>query len=131
MRENAGKTCRSVRPAGIDVITVLERGQHIDSLNDAVEAVTGTAEHETVPDAVVRAVDEIESLEITPQQSRAPLHDTDVLRRGAAPNALTGFDTVERVGGAARSGDGGGCSNMVNSGLLDGFGADPDICGGC
>ena len=82
--------------AGIDVITALNV-QHIDSLNDAVEAVTGIAQHETVPDAVVAAADEIEFLDITPQQLRARIADTDVLRSGAAPHALIGFYTAERL----------------------------------
>src|SRR5271167_811667 len=82
--------------AGIDVITALNV-QHVDSLNDAVEAVTGIAQHETVPDAVVAAADEIEFLDITPQQLRARIADTDVLRPGAAPRALTGFYTAERL----------------------------------
>ncbi|MGO9695759.1 MAG: DUF4118 domain-containing protein [Mycobacterium sp.] len=82
--------------AGIDVITALNV-QHIDSLNDAVEAVTGIAQHETVPDAVVAAADEIEFLDITPQQLRDRIADTDVLKPGAAPHALTGFYTAERL----------------------------------
>ncbi|HWT48811.1 MAG TPA: universal stress protein, partial [Mycobacterium sp.] len=82
--------------AGIDVITALNV-QHIDSLNDAVEAVTGIAQHETVPDAVVAAADEIEFLDITPQQLRARIADTDVLRPGTAAHALTGFYTAERL----------------------------------
>jgi two-component system sensor histidine kinase KdpD len=82
--------------AGIDVITALNV-QHIDSLNDAVEAVTGIAPHETVPDAVVAAADEIEFVDITPQQLRARIADTDVLRPGAAPQALAGFYTAERL----------------------------------
>ncbi len=82
--------------AGIDVITGLNV-QHIDSLNDAVEAVTGIAQHETVPDAVVAAADEIEFLDITPQQLRARIAGTDVLQPGATPHALTGFYTAERL----------------------------------
>jgi two-component system sensor histidine kinase KdpD len=82
--------------AGIDVITALNV-QHIDSLNDAVEAVTGFAQHETVPDAVVAGADEIEFLDITPQQLRARIATTDVLRPGATPRALTGFYAAERL----------------------------------
>ena len=82
--------------AGIDVITALNV-QHIDSLNDAVEAVTGIAQHETVPDAVVAGADEIEFLDITPQQLRARIATTDVLRPGATPRALTGFYAAERL----------------------------------
>ena len=82
--------------AGIDVITALNV-QHIDSLNDAVEAITGIVQHETVPDAVVAAADDIEFLDISPEQLRARIADTDVLRASAGPRALTGFYTVERL----------------------------------
>jgi two-component system sensor histidine kinase KdpD len=82
--------------AGIDVITALNV-QHIDSLTDAVEAITGVAPHETVPDAVLAAADEIEFVDITPQQLRARIADTQILASGATPEALTGFYTAERL----------------------------------
>src|SRR5271166_52395 len=84
--------------AGIDVITALNL-QHIDSLTDAVEAVTGVAPHETVPDAVLAAADEIEFVDITPQQLRARIADTQILASGATAQALTGFYTAERLAG--------------------------------
>jgi two-component system sensor histidine kinase KdpD len=84
--------------AGIDVITALNV-QHIDSLTDAVEAITGVGPHETVPDAVPAAADEIEFVDITPQQLRARIADTQILASGAAPQALTGFYTAERLAG--------------------------------
>ena len=40
--------------AGIDVITTVNI-QHLESLNDVVEKITGVPQRETVPDAVVRA----------------------------------------------------------------------------
>ena len=39
---------------GIDVITNINV-QHIDSLNDSIESLTGVAQRETVPDALVAA----------------------------------------------------------------------------
>ncbi|HYB81870.1 MAG TPA: DUF4118 domain-containing protein [Mycobacterium sp.] len=87
--------------AGIDVITALNV-QHIDSLNDAVAAVTGITQRETVPDAVVAAADEIDFLDITPEQLRARIADTDVLQPTAAPHALTGFYTAERLAALRR-----------------------------
>ena len=51
--------------AGIDVITSLNV-QHLDSLNDSVESLTGVPERETVPDASVAAADRVEFIEVSP-----------------------------------------------------------------
>ncbi|MGH3376211.1 MAG: histidine kinase, partial [Actinoallomurus sp.] len=45
--------------AGIDVITTMNI-QHLDSLNDVVEQITGVPQRETVPDEVVRRADQVE-----------------------------------------------------------------------
>ena len=45
--------------AGIDVISAVNI-QHLESLNDVVEKITGVPQRETVPDAVVRAADQVE-----------------------------------------------------------------------
>jgi two-component system sensor histidine kinase KdpD len=55
--------------AGIDVITTVNV-QHIESLNAVVEKITGIAQQETIPDAVVRAADEIEVVDLAPQSLR-------------------------------------------------------------
>ena len=55
--------------AGIDVITTVNV-QHLESLNDVVAAITGVAQTETVPDEVVRAAEQIELVDMTPQALR-------------------------------------------------------------
>src|SRR5664280_1557305 len=45
--------------AGIDVISTVDI-QHLESVNDVVEAITGIRQRETVPDSVVRAADQVE-----------------------------------------------------------------------
>lgn len=55
--------------AGIDVITTVNV-QHIASLGDVVEKITGVAQRETVPDATVRAADQIEVVDLAPQSLR-------------------------------------------------------------
>lgn len=55
--------------AGIDVVTTVNV-QHIESLNAVVEKITGIAQRETIPDAVVRAADEIEVVDLAPQSLR-------------------------------------------------------------
>ena len=55
--------------AGLDVITTVNV-QHIESLNDVVEGITGVAQRETVPDEVVRSADQIEVVDLAPQSLR-------------------------------------------------------------
>ena len=55
--------------AGIDVISTLNI-QHIESLNDVVEQITGVPQRETVPDSVLRAADQIELIDLAPQALR-------------------------------------------------------------
>ncbi len=50
--------------AGIDVITTVNI-QHLESVNDVVEKITGVPQRETVPDSVVRAADQIELEDMT------------------------------------------------------------------
>lgn len=55
--------------AGIDVITTVNV-QHIESLNGVVEQITGVAQRERIPDAVVRGADQIELVDLAPQSLR-------------------------------------------------------------
>ena len=55
--------------AGIDVITTLNI-QHLESVNDVVEQITGVPQRETVPDEVVRRADQIELVDMAPQALR-------------------------------------------------------------
>lgn len=55
--------------AGIDVITTLNV-QHLESLNDLVESITGIRVRETLPDSVLDEADEIELVDIAPRALR-------------------------------------------------------------
>ncbi len=55
--------------AGIEVISTVNI-QHLESLNDVVEGITGITQRETVPDAWVRAADQIELVDSTPEALR-------------------------------------------------------------
>jgi two-component system sensor histidine kinase KdpD len=68
---------------GIDVVSTLN-AQHLESLGEAVERITGVRPRETVPDAVVRGADEIRFLDIEPEALRrrlVHLHPPDVAER--------------------------------------------------
>ncbi|MEV7598266.1 DUF4118 domain-containing protein [Kitasatospora sp. NPDC089797] len=68
---------RELLDAGIDVATTLNI-QHLESLNDVVEQITGTAQRETVPDEVVRAADRIELVDLSPEALRTRLAQGEV-----------------------------------------------------
>ena len=55
--------------AGIDVLTTVNV-QHLESLNDVVEKITGVPQRETVPDEVVRRADQIELVDVAPEGLR-------------------------------------------------------------
>ncbi|HEX9031767.1 MAG TPA: DUF4118 domain-containing protein, partial [Streptosporangiaceae bacterium] len=55
--------------AGIDVITTVNI-QHLESLNDVVMKITGVPQRETIPDAIVRAADQVELIDMTPEALR-------------------------------------------------------------
>jgi len=55
--------------SGIDVISTVNI-QHLQSLNDVVQGITGITQRETVPDAWVRGADQIELVDSTPEALR-------------------------------------------------------------
>src|SRR5262245_55446790 len=55
--------------AGINVLSTVNI-QHLESLNDVVEQITGVPQHETVPDAVVRAAEQVELVDMTAEALR-------------------------------------------------------------
>ena len=55
--------------AGIDVISTVNI-QHLESLNDVVQRITGIGQRETVPDAFVRQADQIELVDMSPEALR-------------------------------------------------------------
>ncbi|MEI8241169.1 MAG: histidine kinase, partial [Actinomycetota bacterium] len=54
---------------GIDVISTVNI-QHLQSLNDVVQQITGVAQRETVPDSFVRQADQIELVDMSPEALR-------------------------------------------------------------
>ena len=52
--------------AGIEVISTVNI-QHLESVNDVVNRITGVVQRETVPDAVVRRADQIELVDMSPE----------------------------------------------------------------
>jgi len=55
--------------AGIDVVSTLNI-QHLESINDVVERITGVARRETIPDEIVRSAEQVELIDMTPEALR-------------------------------------------------------------
>ena len=66
---SAGRTSRSCSTPGIDVISTLNI-QHLESVNDVVERITGVKQQETIPDAIVRQAEQVELVDMTPEAIR-------------------------------------------------------------
>ena len=76
--------------AGITVITTVNV-QHLESLNDVVAQITGIEQQETVPDEVVRAADQIELVDITPEALRRRLAHGNVYAAERIDAALSNY----------------------------------------
>lgn len=76
--------------AGIHVITTVNI-QHLESLNDVTEQITGIRQRETVPDAVVRAADQIELVDMSPQALRRRMAHGNVYAPAKVDAALTHY----------------------------------------
>ncbi|GAC67274.1 sensor histidine kinase [Gordonia soli] len=79
-----------LRDAGIDVLSTINI-QHLESLNDVVQQITGVVQRETVPDEVVRAADQIELVDIAPQALRQRLAAGKVYPDGRIEGALANY----------------------------------------
>ena len=82
--------------AGIDVITTLDI-QHLESISDAVERISGTPIRERVPDWVVRRADQIELVDSSPEQLRRRMAHGNIYPPDKVPQALTHFFRTDNL----------------------------------
>ncbi len=78
---------------GISVIATMNI-QHLESLNDSVEQITGVKVRETVPDHMLRRADEIELIDISPNALRDRLKDGLIYSAKKVEQALNNFFTM-------------------------------------
>ncbi|SCF28687.1 osmosensitive K+ channel signal transduction histidine kinase [Micromonospora matsumotoense] len=79
--------------AGITVLTTVNI-QHLESINDVVAQITGTIQRETVPDAVVRAAEQVELVDMTPEALRRRMAHGNVYRPDRIDAALGNYFRV-------------------------------------
>jgi two-component system sensor histidine kinase KdpD len=76
--------------AGINVISTVNV-QHIESVSDVVEKITGAPQRETIPDGILRAADQIEVIDLAPQALRDRLADGNVYPAERIDAALSNY----------------------------------------
>ncbi|MFZ3567619.1 ATP-binding protein [Streptomyces sp. BH097] len=76
--------------AGIDVISTVNI-QHLESLGDVVDSITGVRQRETVPDEVVRRADQIELVDMSPQALRRRMAHGNIYKPDKVDAALSNY----------------------------------------
>ena len=79
--------------AGITVLSTVNI-QHLESLNDVVERITGVPQRETVPDEVVRRADQVELVDMTPEALRRRMVHGNVYAKEKIDAALGNYFRV-------------------------------------
>ncbi|MEU6642364.1 sensor histidine kinase KdpD [Saccharomonospora sp. NPDC046836] len=79
--------------AGITVLTTVNV-QHLESLSDVVERITGVPQQETLPDEVLRRAEQIELVDITPEALRRRLAHGNVYPAERIDAALSNYFRV-------------------------------------
>jgi two-component system sensor histidine kinase KdpD len=79
--------------AGITVLTTVNI-QHLESVNDVVEEITGVPQRETVPDEVVRRAEQVELVDMTPEALRRRMAHGNVYQAEKVDAALGNYFRV-------------------------------------
>src|ERR1700682_2413124 len=88
--EKRWQDVEQLRDAGIDVISTLNV-QHVESVNDVVQKITGIVQRETLPDRVLDLADEIQFIDISPEALRKRMRHGNIYRPDKVETALANF----------------------------------------
>jgi two-component system sensor histidine kinase KdpD len=78
---------------GIDVISTVNI-QHLESVNDVVEEITGVKQRETIPDDIVRRADQIELVDMSPEALRRRMAHGNIYKPEKVDAALANYFRV-------------------------------------
>src|SRR3954452_12957175 len=95
--EKRWQDIKELLDAGINVISTINI-QHLESLNDVVEKITGVAQRETVPDVVVRQADQIELVDMSPEALRRRMSHGNVYPPERVNAALSNYFRLGNLG---------------------------------
>ncbi|GHJ44184.1 sensor histidine kinase [Catellatospora sp. TT07R-123] len=79
--------------AGINVLSTVNI-QHLESLNDVVQTITGVPQRETVPDEVARRAEQVELIDMTPEALRRRMAHGNVYLPEKVDAALSNYFRV-------------------------------------
>jgi two-component system, OmpR family, sensor histidine kinase KdpD len=79
--------------AGIHIVSTVNI-QHLESLNDVVEGITGIVQRETIPDETVRRADQIELVDMTPEALRRRMAHGNIYAPEKVDAALANYFRV-------------------------------------
>ena len=82
--------------AGINVISAINI-QHIESLNEEVEKITGTPINERIPDKVLQMADEVVNIDLTADELIERLKEGKIYDEKKIPTALNNFFQTDRI----------------------------------
>ncbi len=82
--------------AGINVISAVNI-QHLESLNEEVEEITGAAINERIPDKVLQMADEVVNIDLTADELITRLKEGKIYDEKKVPLALNNFFQTERI----------------------------------
>ena len=91
--EKRAQDVEELLAAGIDVITTINI-QHLESLNDEVERITGVVQRETVPDELVRTADQIQLVDMSPEALRRRMAHGNIYKPEKVDASLTSYFRV-------------------------------------
>ncbi len=97
VHEKRWQDVEQLRDAGIDVITTLNI-QHLESLNDVVERITGVKQRETIPDEVARRADQLELVDMAPEALRRRMAHGNIYAAEKVDAALGNFFRLGNLG---------------------------------
>lgn len=99
--EKRWQDVEEMRDQGINVISTMNV-QHLESLNDLVDNITGVRVRETVPDRIVDEADEIELVDMSPEALRSRMRHGNIYPPAQAQTAMENFFKVENLAALRR-----------------------------
>ena len=88
--EKRWQDVEEILDAGIDVISTVNI-QHLESMNDVVEQITGIEQQEKIPDEVVRRAEQIELVDQTPEALRRRMAHGNIYKPEKVDAALANY----------------------------------------
>lgn len=88
--EKRWQDVEEILDAGIDVISTVNI-QHLESIHDVVEKITGISQAETIPDLLLRQADQVEIVDITPEALHRRMIHGNIYQADKIDAALTNY----------------------------------------